>query len=474
MTNDEFNAAQQTVQGYVLHGHKRSHIWCALLRFKPDAPKQELRKQLQDLGASVTSGSDIVGNKARKDYVVRSIGLTWPGYQAIGLSNYPERFSPEFQQGFAARAETVTHRNPNKDGWDFGEWNLDARYHALFIFAAGTSDSAQQSGGKNLDGSADDVLLTKIQADINEKFKDLADWVTWLKGFLKRDKNGFTTENFGFADGISDPVFKPNLSPAGPSIVKPETFSSDAGLPLAFVREPFPGGKGSSEYGSYLAFLNIEQHVDKFKAATRCLASALGKSSTDAAALIIGRRQDGSPLTGVGTTSQSTEQIRQAIVERHTAAGISTGVTNELKTIMNNFGSKQPGDLWPNASHIRKMNPRTDPSRRIVRRSCVYADEEKNRRGVLFQCFQASLAQQFEFLMSAWANNTTQPVDGCGVDPIVGHDPLGRPQEWPTGEKTKNGEPKTIPLVVTGLTTIRGGEYFYFPSIPSLKNLANL
>ena len=62
------------------------------------------------------------------------------------------------------------------------------------------------------------------------KFGDLADWTTWLHGFLNRDKNGFTTENFGFADGISDPVFKAAVPkpPPGQTVAALNTFNPDA------------------------------------------------------------------------------------------------------------------------------------------------------------------------------------------------------------------------------------------------------
>ena len=117
MTQEEFVAAQKSAQGYILRGHKRSHIWCALLRFKPKADPGVLRQRLQDLAGKVTSKDEITQYKDDPEYIVRGIGLTWPGYQILKLDQHPERFSPEFQQGFAVRAETITRR-PADAGWD--------------------------------------------------------------------------------------------------------------------------------------------------------------------------------------------------------------------------------------------------------------------------------------------------------------------------------------------------------------------
>ena len=41
-------------------------------------------------------------------------------------------------------------------------------------------------------------------------------------------------------------------------------------------------------------------------------------------------------------------------------------------------------------------------------------------RGLVFQCYQASLADQFVFLQQAWINASDFPIANTGRDPIIG------------------------------------------------------
>jgi hypothetical protein len=114
---------------------------------------------------------------------------------------------------------------------------------------------------------------------------------------------------------------------------------------------------------------------------------------------------------------------------------------------------------------------------RIVRRSAMYEykDGASRRVGIYFQSFQANLEGQFEFLLRRWANFRSHPELRCGVDPLVGVDPTSHPQQWP--KLQQQNAPGTIPqpvgVSISGLTTIRGGEYFYFPSVPFLHNIGD-
>jgi hypothetical protein len=87
-----------------------------------------------------------------------------------------------------------------------------------------------------------------------------------------------------------------------------------------------------------------------------------------------------------------------------------------------------------------------------------------------FQCFQANLEGQFEFLMRRWANFRSHPQKGCGVDPLVGVDP-NHPRQFPKPGTPPDEVPQTAGVSISDLTTIRGGDYFYFPSIPFLKHI---
>ena len=61
------------------------------------------------------------------------------------------------------------------------------------------------------------------------------------------------------------------------------------------------------------------------------------------------------------------------------------------------------GRVCPLGAHVRKMNPRTNKvgdAHRILRRGMPY--ESEGEKGLLFVCYQASLAAGFEYLQGRW------------------------------------------------------------------------
>jgi deferrochelatase/peroxidase EfeB len=90
--------------------------------------------------------------------------------------------------------------------------------------------------------------------------------------------------------------------------------------------------------------------------------------------------------------------------------------------------------------------------------------------GLLFMCFQSSLANQFGFLQKIWANSPNFVSENTGIDPIAGqhgHDPCPVAQHWPL----KWGKPETTPFDFRGFVTMKGGEFLFAPSIQFLERL---
>jgi hypothetical protein len=94
--------------------------------------------------------------------------------------------------------------------------------------------------------------------------------------------------------------------------------------------------------------------------------------------------------------------------------------------------------MTPLFAHIRKMYPRDherhgDRFHRMLRRGIPFGepfDPTNGRghgvdadRGLLFNVFQASIEQGFEFLQQAWADNDTFPEAQTGPDPVIGENP---------------------------------------------------
>jgi hypothetical protein len=86
--------------------------------------------------------------------------------------------------------------------------------------------------------------------------------------------------------------------------------------------------------------------------------------------------------------------------------------------------------------------------------------------------FNSELSNQFEFTQSAWANNAGFPIGSPngnpGLDQVMGHGTRPKtkcPVAWNGATmKTVNAAPQAV--------TMKGGEYFFMPSIAFLKSLA--
>jgi hypothetical protein len=95
----------------------------------------------------------------------------------------------------------------------------------------------------------------------------------------------------------------------------------------------------------------------------------------------------------------------------------------------------------------------------LIRRGITYDDGTS--KGLLFQSFQADLEFQFELLASTWASDPNQPIAGCGKDVLLMMQP-----------NKQRDATRWTPVDVSAVVTVRGGDYFYFPSIPAIKALS--
>jgi hypothetical protein len=144
--------------------------------------------------------------------------------------------------------------------------------------------------------------------------------------------------------------------------------------------------------GSFLVLIKIEQDVAAFEQFCEVGARRLTEdwgldpafAAEDFAAMLVGRRKDGTPL-----------DLRPIGVPKH-AVPVS----------LNDFAYKDDptGRRCPLGAHIRKMNPRSPGSEShvIMRRGIPY--REDGTQGLLFTCYQSSLADGFVHLQSLWGD----------------------------------------------------------------------
>ncbi|MFM6222378.1 MAG: Dyp-type peroxidase, partial [Dolichospermum sp.] len=384
--------------------------------------------------------------------------------------------------------------DPVVEKWDPG---LQEEIHALLLIA-------------------DDNVVSLLQTvnQITRELYRLAQVVHREDGFILKNEQGEYIEHFGFVDGISQPLFlKRDIERA-----KSKTFNQkweeskwDSRAPLSLVLVKDPNGKCEDSYGSYLVCRKLEQNVKAFIDTEEYLAD-LAKDKESGlplesglqikgdvelgAALMMGRFRDGTPLTMKGS------ELRRTELPDDTKAG-------EFDDF--NYDNDTQGLKCPFHTHVRKTNPRGDTGRvdssgdtfeealekernhRIARRAVSYGVDYQSLpdgkkwgqkgfdppiigSGLFFLCFQADISNQFNFMQSAWANANNFVQVNVGVDPIIGQTQPGdgraneanRTQEYPIawGSETT----KTISNFNLWVH-FKGGEYFFAPSISSLKNM---
>jgi Dyp-type peroxidase family len=234
--------------------------------------------------------------------------------------------------------------------------------------------------------------------------------------------------------------------------------------------------------GSYLVVRRLRQNVAAFEAFLATEAQRLGLTTDVLAAKLVGRYRSGAPLE---LTKDEPSGFNPE------AGDPSAGDPSLLfEAKINNFAFQSDdadGHLVPHAAHIRKTNPRDEPppteagsdNHRILRRGIPYGPElapgelpytpgapvpPDHDRGLIFVCYQSSIARQFEFVQSKWANEPDFPQQGDGSDSIISqNDPAGEFNLPPHGN-----------LKLARWVTTTGGGYFFSPSIEALKTLAGV
>jgi Dyp-type peroxidase family len=425
----------QSTQGHILEKHRRDHVWSVLLKF---APGCEIAPLLADLPCAIPSVAELrdEGKKIVKKLDAGELPETRPLVCFLGLSATGCRkvggdlakFSIPFQEGVGSRVRTQLGMNDQQ--WDT-YWQ-GTRFDAILLCCAECTSE-----------------LSTLVATLKDRFGACVEMVI-EKGAVKRRRGvgarkGYAIEHFGFADGISQPFLPTDSTPgycqSSPENPRPKYHSSynpEALLNTVLIKDPLLP-LDDCAFGSYMAYLKIEQHVDAFNQAAEHFGQTLPPSESGltpaahGAVCLMGRNRDGSPLIGGGHDD-------------------------------NDFSRRlDPNGLsWPFYSHICKMNPRDGVNRTtIVRRGITYDDG--TAKGLLFQSFQADLQFQFELLASEWARDPNHPVAASGRDALL----VMKPAQPGTTA------PRWAPADVSSLVTLRGGEYFYFPSLLAIKALGN-
>jgi Dyp-type peroxidase family len=474
------------LQGNILSGHGRDHATHLFIRFSADAAKSRawLRKTAQKYVVSAAvqhAKSKAFRLRAEDGGIFGHISLSAAGYRALGFtaadfpkaSNLQKRserqgYSDVFAAGMKARKPYLL--DPEITTWDAG---FQTEIHALVILAGDSEASVNKAADAviaSLSAAADGVIGVVVARENG----------TGLTRQL--DPNDPSTvahvEHFGYVDGRSQPVLLAEQLAAEKAAGGISAWDPSAPLSLALVPDPL--GKGEASYGSFLVFRKLEQNVRAWNRAVSSLAQELGVKQELAGAMAMGRFKDGTPVVEQGVSGR-------------------TDVHNNF-----DFAGDPNGRRCPFQSHIRKTNPRgegigaagddsveEERGHRILRRGIPYGGalttsnvpEEQPEAGVglLFLCYQSDIWEQFEFIQRRWSNNPyfLQPqkskapgYDQTGLDPVIGQarpDSPARPAaNWPKGW---DNETIRVETQLANFVTMKGGEYFFSPSMSFLLGL---
>jgi len=448
----------EDVQGFVLRPYGRPALRVFLLRVESAPSAGRFLRSLVGGDASVPQLTSAAPWVTKPNFCI-NVGFTYAGLAALKL--HPQTlasFPAEFVAGAVNRAARVGDVDESApEHWKGGLADASRIHTLLFVFA--------QS----------DAILDNVSADLRTLFGKCPAFseVSVQDG---RALPG-SVAHFGYRDGLSQPTVeggpRPSVAEVLPTAPAGEFL---LGYPSQYdsFTYPVPQPRELGHNGTFLAFRILAQNCAAFEKFLVSAATQTGLDPELIAAKLCGRWRSGVPLA---LSPQSADSFLP--LEQYNAFDYAP--TSELP----NANDDRRGYRCPIGSHVRRMNPRhslvagnSGLKRRIMRRGLTYGPpydpmnpDDGIERGLLGLFIGVSLKDQFEFLMSDWANKATfAPGLRDTRDPING-DNSG---PGATFLIPVEGQP---PLELVGLSrfvTCRGAAYCFLPGITALKYVAGV
>lgn len=335
-------------------------------------------------------------------------------------------------------------------------------------------------------------------------------------------------EHFGFKDGISQPAIRGLASKCPVDFLdarllapKDPNFDrfAEPGRPLVWPgqfligynrqdsRDALKPRKAAvpklkwQRNGSYLVYRRLQQKAHLFwqfcDVGARAVGTISGQPVTREffASRLVGRWPSGAPV--MRTSVADDDRLASDDLSNNNFRFSDTMPIVTLNDGTQASSSYQPvtpdpvGRTCPFVGHIRKVNPRDDPTdgagpndtlhRLILRRGIPYGppqdrtkllEDDGIDRGLLFLAYQGSIGDQFQFVTHTWVNQADAPHY---AEPLTGHDPLisqsanTRFIRLPTDGDVANDQRLDLPEDAWVVMT--GGGYFFTPSVSALAGM---
>lgn len=472
-----FTIELEDVQGYVLRAYGNMKFSRFSLLKVNDA--KQAKVWINSIAEKLTNAS--VVSKSELPDTCLNLAFTNDGLRALGLSETNiNTFSPPFKEGM------ITPHRQRLLG------DIDSSDPKHWLWGAPQNEPTQiilLTFGKNKETCL--AYYEELKADLEGNGLSI---IRNLDGLTLKDNK----EHFGFRDGVSQPIVK-GSGRTGPeyNCVNPGEFilgyknnydvypdsptleDEQGDINLLSPNPARPGLKDLGKNGSYLIIRQMQQDVDAFwsfmKEQTKNEDGSVNEAeSIKLAAKMIGRWPSGAPLSKFPDKDPG-------------------GASDDNDFL---YAKDDPhGHKCPFGSHLRRMNPRDSFERdtpkesillsnrhRLIRRARLYGDpiigspvnhKPEGDVGIYFNCFSADISRQFEFLQYTWSNYPKIKQLYSDPDPIIGV--VENPKEGQEQQFTIQGEPynKTVKNLKRFIT-IRGGAYFFLPSITTIRYLCSL
>ena len=379
-----------------------------------------------------------------------AVGISYAGLEALGVPQESLQSFPEaFREGMAARARQLVDEGVN----DPKNWDPAFGKSQVHIGITAFSDSEEKRR----------LALATARAQY-ESFSGVTVLDMQDFGAQPGDLN-----SLGYKDGIDQPAIEGSgvelLPGQGPPIKAGEFilgYPGEAGVSL-----PMPQPDILGRNGTFVGFRKYQTRVGAFNRFLRANGTTEEERELLAAKLV-GRWRSGAPLT-------------LAPEADNPALGADPHRNNDF-----NYSNDPRGRQAPFGCHIRRMNPRdskltrlTDVNlHRLIRRGTTYGPpydpnalseaDDQVPRGAYFLFISAKAMATIEFLQQEWVNDGSFIGIGDERDPIIGLQEEGAVFTIPKDPVRRRAHG------IETFNVLRGGEYFFMPSLSALRWLAEL
>jgi Dyp-type peroxidase family len=403
--------------------------------------------------------------QGKKPESTLNIGFTWQGLAKLGLPDVTlMSFPVEFYQGMRRRNRILGDVDQN----DPSHWEPIWREDNVHVWLAINAQTREE-----LTRRADEL------ARLMEETQGARSLYTQQAAAIRIDGEPSTKEHFGYTDGFGNPDFSGVVRDTIPGQGKLMPDGTWAPLAtgeflLGYPDEaqelpacPVPYLLGIN--GTYMAYRKLHQNVASFRDYLAKKGAQYPGGAEKLAAKFVGRWRDGTPL------EPSPEQPDPELTK------------DKRRNTNFTYGHDLDGARCPIGAHIRRTNPRDAfgfngglvNRRRIMRRGMPYGEytpedqqaHDQDEHGIIFMALGASLFRQFEFVQQQWVEYGNDARLGNDKDLLTGCHSGGRDRFIVQGTT----DPGNIPFVCGGLPNfveMRGGAYFFLPSLTALRLIA--